>query len=125
MANEQNLLRGNPATQFKSGRNAVENGRKGGIASGEVKKKKKTLQELAKIIAAAPVTDAKQKQKLQKVGVADEDMTQDALVMNALFNQALKGDVKAIEKWQELTSEETDNKVAMLKELLGDIGLIE
>lgn len=30
----ENLKRGNPDTQFKSGREAVENGRKGGRASG-------------------------------------------------------------------------------------------
>lgn len=32
--NEKNLKRGNPDTQFRSGREAVENGRKGGVASG-------------------------------------------------------------------------------------------
>jgi len=29
MANEQNLIKGNPETQFSSGREAVENGKKG------------------------------------------------------------------------------------------------
>lgn len=32
--NNENLKRGNPDTQFRSGREAVENGRKGGKASG-------------------------------------------------------------------------------------------
>lgn len=32
--NNENLKKGNPDTQFRSGREAVENGRKGGIASG-------------------------------------------------------------------------------------------
>lgn len=32
--NNENLKRGNPDTQFRSGREAVENGRKGGRASG-------------------------------------------------------------------------------------------
>lgn len=32
--NNENLKRGNPETQFRSGREAVENGRKGGKASG-------------------------------------------------------------------------------------------
>ena len=34
MGNESNLKRGNPDTQFRSGREAVENGTKGGKASG-------------------------------------------------------------------------------------------
>lgn len=44
MANEANLEKG-VATQFKSGEEAVENGRKGGIASGESKRRRKTLKE--------------------------------------------------------------------------------
>lgn len=44
MPNEQNLEKG-IATQFKSGEEAAENGRKGGIASGEAKRKRKTLKE--------------------------------------------------------------------------------
>ncbi len=44
MANEQNLEKG-VATQFKSGEEAAENGRKGGIASGESKRRRKTLKE--------------------------------------------------------------------------------
>lgn len=44
MPNEQNLEKG-IATQFKSGEEAVENGRKGGIASGEAKRRRKTLKE--------------------------------------------------------------------------------
>lgn len=44
MANEANLEKG-VATQFKSGDEAAENGRKGGIASGESKRRRKTLKE--------------------------------------------------------------------------------
>lgn len=36
----------NKDAQFKSGEKAVENGRKGGIASGEAKRKKKLFAEL-------------------------------------------------------------------------------
>lgn len=43
--NEKNLKRGNPATQFKSGREAVEAGRKGGKKSAENRKRKKELRE--------------------------------------------------------------------------------
>lgn len=44
MPNEENLKNG-LATQFKSGDEAAENGRKGGIASGESKRRRKTLKE--------------------------------------------------------------------------------
>ena len=43
--NEQNLKRGNPDTQFRSGREAVENGTKGGIASGKSRREMKMIKE--------------------------------------------------------------------------------
>jgi hypothetical protein len=98
----------------------------GGIASGQARRKKKTMQELAKLVAASPVSRNSDKKALERIGVLlPEDMTNDALVIAALFNKALEGDVKAIEKWIELSSEEEDNKIEALKELLGAIGKIE
>lgn len=44
MANEENLKQENPTTQYRSGREAVENGKKGGIASGKARRRKKTAQ---------------------------------------------------------------------------------
>ena len=67
MPNEQNLEKG-IATQFKSGEEAAENGRKGGIASGESKRRRKTLKEelllmlenedVQKSVAAALIREA-------------------------------------------------------------------
>ena len=45
MANLENLKKGNPETQFRSGREAVENGRKGGIASGEARRERKLIKD--------------------------------------------------------------------------------
>lgn len=125
MANEQNLLKGNPETQFKTGREQVETARKGGIASGVAKRKKKTMRELASMIAAAQVTSRRARKSLEKMGLDEDDMTNDALVTQALFYKALEGDVKAIEKWEELTSTETDNTIEALHDLLDGIGIIE
>lgn len=43
--NNENLKRGNPDTQFKSGREAVENGRKGGKKAAENRKKRNELKQ--------------------------------------------------------------------------------
>lgn len=63
--NEENLKRGNPDTQFRSGREAVENGRKGGVASGisrsfksALKKKIKSSPELTDDLIAVLVDEA-------------------------------------------------------------------
>ena len=93
----------NPFTADQSREQAKINGRKGGIASGEAKRRKASMRELARQIASAPVTSDKTRTQLERFGIDDESMTNDAMVVAGVFQQAVKGDVKAIEKWQELT----------------------
>lgn len=45
IANTDNLKKGNPATQFKAGREQAEKARKAGIKSGEAKRRKKGIRE--------------------------------------------------------------------------------
>lgn len=47
--NNQNLKRGNPATQF-NGQTAVENGRKGGLAAAKKRKKRQEVREVIQSI---------------------------------------------------------------------------
>ena len=58
MANEHNLENGK-ATQFRSGEEAVKNGRKGGIASGEAKRERKDMRYFAKVVLDELVKDKK------------------------------------------------------------------
>ena len=58
------------ATQFKSGKNAVENGRKGGIASGEAKRRKKTMKEmLREMLEETATKDGKSYMELATLGL--------------------------------------------------------
>lgn len=52
-----NLKRGNPDTQFVSGREAVENGRKGREARSNKRRRHKTLQETVLMISKLPMDD--------------------------------------------------------------------
>lgn len=45
MANTDNLKKGNPDTQFRSGREAVENGTKGGKASGKARREQAAFRD--------------------------------------------------------------------------------
>ena len=65
MANEKNLI---PFTSEQSREEAAKNGRKGGIASGESRRAKKSMAELARMIAEAPAT-ANDKKKIQSLGI--------------------------------------------------------
>ena len=73
-------------TQFRSGDEAVENGRKGGIASGAARQAKKTLREAMRILMDADLT-----------GKDGKTMTGTEAMAAKAFQAALKGDWKAWE----------------------------
>ena len=113
MANTKNLKRGNPETQFRSGRDAVESGRKGGIASGIAKRKRRSEKELAMMILEAAVKDDDDKHELEGFGITGEDATYYALILARLVEKALSGDVQAIKEFRNIV--ETDNAAKDIK----------
>ena len=110
MANVKNLEKGKQ-TQFKSGEEAVKNGRKGGIASGEAKRAKKSRRELALAIANAQVTNKKIKDMVKRnTGFEDDEITGDAAVVNGVYLEALSGNMQAYDRWERLTAEDKSGK---------------
>ena len=99
---------------------AAENGRKGGIASGQARRQKKTLSELAKMIAENPAPAAAKK-KLAKMGISDEDANNNACIAAAVYDKAIKGNMQAVDKWEELTaaSKNDDEKYYLPGRVLG------
>ena len=95
------------ATQFRSGDEAVKNGKKGGVASGAARRAP-SLSSIAKRIAAAPITNKKNKKQILEVmgGEKDEEITNNALIVMGVYMSAASGDMKAVEKWEEWTQEE-------------------
>ena len=92
---------------------AREYGRRGGIASGESRRIKKTRRELALQIANAQVQNKDIAKLVQKnTGLDVEDITGDAAVLNGLYTAALQGDVKAYDRWEKLTADQdSDSKI--------------
>lgn len=92
-----NLLRGNPETQFKSGRQAAENGRKGGIASGKAKAEKRTWRQIAEELGKMKITNAKQIESVKNfVGELNGDVTHDAALIATAYEQAASGNIQAM-----------------------------
>lgn len=89
-------VKNSEATQFKSGAEAAENGRKGGIASGVTRRRKKTLKEIADAIGAkdAPLAVIENLIK-QGVADADEEVTGDIAVLYAQYGKAWSGNTRA------------------------------
>ena len=119
MANDQNL-NNRAATQFRAGEEQVRIAKKGGIASGQARRRKKTLSELAKMIAENPAPTAAKKE-LAKMGIADEDANNMAVVATSLYKKAADGNIQAIEKWEQLTaaSKDDDEKYELPARVLG------
>ena len=67
MARIDNFKGKTKETQFKSGREAVENGRKGGIASQKSLKEKKLLKTIAQAMLEAPIEDEEYIEQALKV----------------------------------------------------------
>lgn len=96
MANEENLKKGEPY-RFRAGEQQVEIARKGGVASGEARRRKKAMRDTAKMMMDMTIPDSltQLKAKLKAMGVDEEDITYQAAVMVGVINQAIKGNTRA------------------------------
>ena len=122
MPNEENLKKGEPY-RFRTVEQQVETARKGGIASGEARRRKKAMRDTAKMLLDMQVPKAAKelKQKLAVMGISEEDFTYQTAVMVGVINQAMKGNTKAAaflrdtvgeNPAHELRERELDQKVA-------------
>ena len=104
-----NNLKNTEGTQFRSGSEAVENGRKGGKASGPARRKKNVARKyLAEVMAYRPRMTSALRANLMQMG-ADPDLeefTTEKLGMIALAQKVMKGDVRAIELYLSMFEED-------------------
>lgn len=91
MANEQNLI---PFTSDQSREEAKKNGQKGGIASGEKRRKVKSLKEALSILL-----------EMDHTSKSGETKTGYEIVAIGLYNKAVKGDTKAAKLLAELVEQ--------------------
>jgi hypothetical protein len=104
MANEENLK------IIRTESEAREKGKKGGIASGESRRRKKTLKELMNSIATMPLQDGKLTDidKIKSLASAKgKNITVEEAFVLKLTQKALSGDYKAMRLWVELMGEDT------------------
>lgn len=90
--------------------NAAEMGRRGGIAAQKTLAKKKQLRDCLKLIMSLPPGD-RNKQKLVDAGVPDTEMSNQMLLAMAMFQKAIKGDVRAAEYIRDLTGQQPETKL--------------
>lgn len=111
--NNENLKKG-IATQFKSGEQAAKMGRKGGIASGIARRKKKAMQEVTKEILNMPL---KPEDIVNICDITsfysfkDKNITVQEAITISIIQKALKGDYKAAAFLRDTAGEKAAEKV--------------
>lgn len=76
--------------------NAKEYGTKGGQISGEVRRRKKNMRDMARALLELPITNSETKKKMEQLGIDAEDTTnQMALLVRMMQAALVDGDVKA------------------------------
>lgn len=118
MANDENLKKGK-TTRFKTGEEQARTARKGGIASGEAKREKKTLSQLATIMLNSSIK-GEEKKNVQKLcsDIADEDTTVASMMMAGQIKSAMRGNTNAFNAISALMKEQeekAERKEAELK----------
>ncbi len=118
MAYEE-LIENGKATRFQTGEQQAEIASQGGIASGESRRRKRTVKQAMDWVMSLPVSDAKMKAKLKKMGIDGAD-NQTAVIVG-LMGKAMQGNPKAAALIFELlddehasTNEQTESHNALI-----------
>lgn len=110
MANEKNLV---PQAE-RSPSEAREMGRKGGIASGAARRRKKSMKQKMQLLLSLPAADNDQTE-LAAMGVDPDDMDNEMVLVKALFLAAAEGDTKAFDRVQDVLGKSVAREELALK----------
>jgi hypothetical protein len=92
--NDENLKKGK-ATQFKAGEEQASIARKGGIASGQARKKKRDAQQAANFVLSLAPSEGNMR-NLELLGMTEDDNVSNMeVIMARLALKAIGGDVNA------------------------------
>ena len=121
MPNKKNLM---PIQEVNSNRTREqhsEDSRKGGVASGVSRRRKRSLKEAADLFLSMPVTDTRTFNKMAKAGIDVDDADYQMAVIVGLTMQAAKGDAKAAKVIVDLLGEDAHSEEAAVHPLVSDL----
>ena len=116
MANEKNLK------PVASESEARAKGYKGGKASGEARRAKKTLRELVEIFGSLGV-NSDTKKLMQQLGIPEDLWTRKMQPVVALYNKANKGDVAAFNAIRDIIGEKPVDETKVTGSVQTDISI--
>lgn len=83
----------------------------GGKASVKARRRRKLLKEIIEMVGQLPVTDGENRAKLKALGIEDDEMTNDVLIVAALYGKAIDGDVSAFNSLRDTGGQKPVDKV--------------
>ena len=107
MANEQNLIPNSERTPSER----RENARKAGKASGEARRRKKTLKEQMELLLSLPVKDESTKAFIESLGIDSDVINNSMAITLSMYQEALKGNTKAYELIRDTLGEKPTDKL--------------
>ena len=121
MPNEKNLM---PIQEVNSNRTREqhsEDSRKGGVASGVSRRRKRSLKEAADLYLSLPVSDRKMWNKISRRGVDPDDIDNQMAMIIGLTIAATAGDAKAAKVIVDLLGEDSHSGEAAVHPLVSDL----
>ena len=124
MANEKNLM---PIEYVNSRRTREEHSRdsqKAGKKSGEVRRQRKAFREQMELLLSLPVKNKEQKAFMEQLGIDEDNMDNQMMLLMSVFNKAMKGDLEAFREIKGVVSDMGKNassdRVMIVDDLDGD-----
>lgn len=95
-----------------------EIGRKGGLKSGETKKKRKTMRDTILSMLSQEVSPEKLEEMGVDISTLNGDYTMQAAVISAMFRQAVNGSEKAMQLLRDTIGEQPVNRSEVTQEII-------
>lgn len=108
IANEKNLI---PFTSEQNREEASKNGRKGGKASGEARRRKKLFKEQINLLLSLPLQDPKAKKQLEALGIDTDNIDNQMAMVISMWQKAIKGDVQAFNTLRDTAGEKPKEEI--------------
>ena len=106
MPNEKNLMPIQEVNSSRTREQHSEDSRKGGVASGVSRRRKKSLKEAADLFLSLPVADRRAWNKIARRGVDPDDIDNQMAMIIGLAMAATAGDAKAAKVIVDLLGED-------------------
>ena len=121
MPNEKNLMPIQEVNSSRTREQHSEDSRKGGVASGVSRRRKRSLKEAADLYLSLPVTDRRTWNKIARRGVDPDDIDNQMAMIIGLTIAATAGDAKAAKTIVDLLGEDARSGEAAVHPLVSDL----